>query len=411
MAGVKRGGAVATAALLFLGALVAAGAAARAADAPTALTVTKQGYFTSKITGALPPVLVKEVPPSPVCIVLPQLCNSTVDGLKTALSLNDGVPLPDIPDYLVPQPVIPGELPVGMIGGATRYTSAVQFTPPTLAPHAQVNKFALVVPDGTLAFSIESPAFREGILTALSQYPVQQPEVIQTFVDDVTSQKTPLAAFDPTGIQACMVTSAWAAGESQDPATIPTSDCVVGGTGVHDAAAKTWTFDITGIAQAWADGKPNMGISLSPLGAQNVAYGDPDPSTNFILTLNPTLTASFDVGPPVQDVPLETPPSVGGESLDAGGGSDLGGAPSVSAPSGDLTLTPTQTGNAAGPTAKAKLAAHTAGTPWWVWLIVPFVLGGAAALSTALDAVPDLATRRTGALSRLTADLDHRSGT
>src|SRR5207302_1910850 len=139
-------------------------------------------------------------------------------------------------------------------GGATRYSSALQFNLPTIAPHSVVNRFDLVVKDGSISFSVESPAFREAILAVLSQYPNQQPEVIQTFVDDVSSQKTALADFTPTGIEACMITADWKAGESQDPATKPASDCIVGGLGKHDANTSTWTFDISGIAQAWADG-------------------------------------------------------------------------------------------------------------------------------------------------------------
>jgi hypothetical protein len=406
--GLKR--ASAAAGVVLIGAALFVGAAAAVAqEAPsTPLTVTKQGYFTNKITGALPPVLVKEVPPGPACIVVPQLCGPEVDALKTALSINDGVPLPDIPDYLVPQPVPPGELPVGMIGGANRYSSFLQFDLPKATPKSVVNRFDLVLPEGTIAFSIQSPAFRQAILTVLSQYPEQQPEVISKFIDDVTMQKTALATFEPTGIEACLVTAAWPGGDSQDPTTKPATDCIVGALGKHDAAAKTWTFDLSGIAQAWLDGKPNMGISLSPAGAQNVAYGDPDPSTNFILTLKPTPTARIDLGPPPVDIPLDIIPDTStlGDTLDAGGApsTDLG---AISTGTGTVS-TPSQAGSSAG-TAKAKLASASASTPWWVWLIVPLLLGGCYALSQALDAVPDLAARRPGALSRLTAHMDSGS--
>jgi hypothetical protein len=395
--------------LLFVAALLTGGAAAVAQEAPSApLKVTKQGYFTNKITGALPPILVTEIPPGAVCLVVPQLCTSDIDALKVALSLNDGVPLPDIPDYLVPQPVPPGELPIGMIGGAWRYASAAQFDLPSIPAKSVVNRFDLVVSEGTIAFSIQSPAFRQAVLTVLSQYPEQQPEIISKFIDDVTMQKTALATFEPTGLEACMLTAPFQAGDSQDPATKPPTDCIVGGLGKHDAAAKTWTFDISGIVQSWLDGKPNLGILISPQGAQNVAYGDPDPSTNFIITLQSTFSAAFEVGPPPVEIPLDVAPDVSGDTLDSSGGSALdssGSSPAV----GDLT-TPSQTGSAAsGTKAPARLVSAATGTPWWVWLIIPFVLGGAFALSVALDAVPDLATRRPGALTRLTADMEHRS--
>ena len=393
----------------FLAALaIATAGAATGQEAPTTpLTVSKSGYFTSNINGALPPVLVKEIPPAPVCLVTPQLCSPEVDALKVALSLNDGVPLPAIPDFLVPQPVPPGELPVGMIGGQTRYTSAVQFQLPNIAAKSVVNKFDLVIKDGALAFSIQSPAFRQAILSVLSQYPEQQPEVIDTFVADVTEQNTALGDFTPTGIEACMVTKQWEAGENQDPANRPTTDCIVGGVGKHDDTAGTWTFDISGIVQSWLDGKPNAGISLSPLGAQNVAYGDPDPSTNWTITLagegEGALAARFDVGPPLVEEAFDVGSDVAGESLEAAGDvlTDTGAIDS----SGSVS-TPSQEGSAA--PRKVRLASG-ADTPWWIWLAFPFILAGCVALSQALDAVPDLATRRPGALTRLTADMEDKT--
>ncbi len=135
-----------------------------------------------------------------------------------------------------------------------------------------------------------------------------------------------------------------------------------------------------------------------------MAYGDPDPSTNFILTLQAAPRASIDVGPPPVDIALDIAPDVSGDTLEPAG-SDLIDAGSSGAVGG-LTP-PSQAGS--GTPARARLATQSASTPWWVWLVVPFVLGGAVALSLALDAVPDLATRRPGALTRLTADLEHRS--
>ncbi len=86
-------------ALLFAAALLTGGAAAVAQEAPaTTLAVTKQGYFTSKITGALPPVLVREVPPAPACVIVPQLCGGEVDALEDrARASTTGCPCPISP--------------------------------------------------------------------------------------------------------------------------------------------------------------------------------------------------------------------------------------------------------------------------------------------------------------------------
>ena len=54
--------------------------------------------------------------------------------------------------------------------------------------------------------------------------------------------------------------------------------------------AGTWVFDLTFAAQAWTEGVDgevlaNQGIMLRPLGAPNFAYGDPDFSTNWVVSL------------------------------------------------------------------------------------------------------------------------------
>jgi hypothetical protein len=384
-------------------------AAARGQDggAPAAVKVNQEAYYTSRIASGLPPVLVKQVPPAPVCLVAPaQVCGPEVDALKTALGLNAGVPVPDVPDFQLPQPVEPGTLPVGMYGGATRYVSALKFELPPIPDNALVEQFDLVLNEGNLTFSIESPAFRGAVLAGLSQYPEQHPEVLQAYLEGVASGNPALAAFEPTGIEACLIRSAWVAGPSQDAANKPQADCLFGGTGVRDTAAGTWTFDISPIVQAWVDGAPNEGIYLGPLGSQNVAYGDPDPSTNFVVSL--VTSADPASGPKAVVATGEKPPElvdlspdgVLGDSL----GSDAGIVDNVNAFSAPLGGT---TSGASGevPTVNEVAASrNTAGgaeTPWWIWLVFPIGAAGCYALAQALDASPSLATRRPGAMTRL----------
>jgi hypothetical protein len=379
-----------------------------AADAPAPLKVTKEAYYTFRILGSLPPVLVKQVPPAPVCLVAPaQVCGPEVDSLKKALGLDKGVPVPDVPDFQLPQPVAPGTVPVGLIGGQTRYVSALRFELPSIPKDALVEKFDLVLDEGSLTFSIESPAFRGAVLTALSQYPEQHPEAIQSYLQGLAAGNPALAGFEPTGVEACILRQPFTAGASQDGTKRPAADCLTGGTGKHDATAKTWTFDISPIVQAWVDGEPNEGIYLGPLGAQNVAYGDPDPSTNFQVSLNTTSGNGPRAVTSFGDKPADFSDS-GSSVLGGSLGSDLSVAGPVdnsnpfSAPLGSVSPSIGGTSGTATPAAATRRAAQSqASSAWWLWLLIPIGVAGCYALGQALDATPQVAARRPGAMTRL----------
>jgi hypothetical protein len=377
--------------------------------AATPLKVTKEAFYTFRISGGLPPVLTKQFPPSPVCLVAPaQVCGPEVDALKAALGLSGAVPVPDIPDYQIPQPVAPGTLPVGMIGGGTRYVSALQFDLPAVPKDALIEKFDLVLNADDVTFSIESPAFRGAVLAALSQYPEQRPEVLQAYFEGLVGGNPALTNFEPTGIEACLIRTTFVAGPSQDSANRPQADCLVGATGTRDAAAGTWTFDIAPIVQAWVDGAPNEGIYLGPLGAQNVAYGDPDPSTNFQVSL--TTGTDPATAPRAIVATGEKPPEFGDVATgDSGGvlGDSLAGpvdnVSTFGAPLGSAaTVGSVNTAPGASPVPASKQRTlPDPSTPWWLWLLVPLGVAGCYALAQALDATPEAATRRAGAMTRL----------
>jgi hypothetical protein len=377
---------------------------------PTPVTANREAYFTNSITNGLPPVLVRQVPPGVSCLVIPQLCGPEVDALKTALGLNEGLPLPDVPDFQAPQPVEPGTLPVGMIGGATRYTSLLRFDIPQLPADEQFDTFEIVLTEAELTFSIESPAFRGAILTALQQYPEQNPDAIQAYFESLVAQEMALASFAPTGIEVCIVRGPWVAGPSQDPTTRPAVDCVLGAIGERDEEAGTWSFDIAAIANEWASGAaPNEGIYLGPLGAQNVAYGDPDPSTNFQISL---ATAPGDDGPKaivatgdkpeeITDLPIDSGTGDGGAAGPLGNVSAFGAA--LDNPGSLTSGVDTGDGGASAEpvTSTRRQATGEARTPWWLWLLVPLGAAGSYALAQSLDASPAVATRRPGAMTRL----------
>jgi hypothetical protein len=378
-----------------------------AQEAPAPLKVNREGFWTARFAGSLPPVLVKQVPPAPVCLVAPaQVCGPEVDSLKQTLGLNHGVPIPDVPDYQLPQPVAPGTLPVGMIGGQARYFSALRFDLPSIPQNALVEKFDLVLDEGDLTFSIQSPAFRGAVLAGLSQYPEQHPEALSAYLAGVAGGNPALADFTPTGIEACIIRSPWAAGASQDAAKRPQADCLLGGTGERDTAAGTWTFDISPIVQAWVDGEPNEGIYLGPLGAQNVAYGDPDPTTNFQISLNTTSGNGLRAVAQYGEKPPEFTDS-GSSVLGTGLGEDLSVAGPIdnvnpfvtSAPSAGIPSVTNPVGAPA--VATRETPKSSASSAWWLWLLVPLGVFGCYALAQALDATPEVAARRPGAMTRL----------
>ena len=94
---------------------------------------------------------------------------------------------------------------------------------------------------------------------------------------------------------------------------------------MFDAAARTWTFDLTFAVQAWTEGTdgdvlPNQGIMLRPVGAPNLAYGDPDFSTNWQVSLADSTATDLALRPRVR---YETVSDETGAVIDPGGFVDL----------------------------------------------------------------------------------------
>jgi hypothetical protein len=409
-------------ALAGLAAVVGLGAAdAGTVEGPA--TVTREAYFTNPLTQATPPVLRNGFPPATACLVagllgVPQVCGTEVQQLGSLLGLSDGLPILITPDGDLAQPVVlPGTTPVGMIAGQQRYASLVALGLPTVPAGEQIGTFDLVLHQDGLNFAIESPATRDLVLQIVGQLEVQDPQKVADAVTRALSGEVPIVTDTVTGIEACPITEAWQAGPAQgaslDGIRIPAVDCQIGTTGVYDAAAKTWTFDLSFAAQAWTvgtDGKKldNQGVLLRPVGAPNLAYGDPDLSTNWLVSLA-TSTAAEGLRPAVR---YTTAPAA-----DAGGtgGVDLGGTTgSVDLPTfdsgppldlGAIGSTPPQASTLGAIRAGYAARHHTGGkghTPGWVWLALPLGLLGAVVFGQSLVAAPASHRRRPGALTRLT---------
>lgn len=414
----------------FLVGFASGGGSVRAQEQQETAVVTRQAYFTRPATEPAPPVLFSGFPPGTVCLVAglvgaPQLCGETVQDVADTLGLSDGLPLPVSPDSTVLQPVLPGTTPVGMLGGQERYASLLQFQLPVLAEDEELTSLELILHQDGLSFALESPAFRALVLAVILQAEDPNPDVITDTLARTVSGEIPAVTQSATGIEACPVVEGWNGGDAQDAAVdgtrLPDADCIRGTTGIFDPAEATWTFDLTFAAQAWSSGTgtgdqlTNEGIIFRPLGAPNVAYGDPDLSTNFLISL-----ADGEAGDPALQPQIRYTTRSASTPVVAGtpGGSPTpapvsGGAPSFTGPSPGTAGTPAvpATPGAPGPVglrarwADRAVSAGAGDTPGWLLLLLPIGLGGAYLFGGSLVAQPDLARHRPGALSRL---MEHR---
>jgi hypothetical protein len=409
----------ASVALVALAGILQLGSAgAESVEGPA--TVTREAYFTTPITQITPPLLRAGFPPATACLVaglvgVEQLCGPEVQQLGGLLGLSDGIPILVTPDGDLAQPVLPGTTPVGMIAGQQRYSSLLQIALPTLPAGERLARLELVLKADGLNFAIESPAVRDLVLQVVSQLAEQDPTKIVDAVERALSGEVPVVTDTITGIEACPAVEPWASGAAQgaglDGTRLPDVNCLLGTTGAYDPAARTFTFDLTFAAQAWLEGKDgqpfaNEGIVLRPLGAPNLAYGDPDLSTNWLVSLGTGSNANG--ATPVlrySTVPADpAPPASGG----TGGGTAAlppltgGGAPVDFGP-----LAPTGPASVGGALSArfAEREPHDGGggTPGWVWLALPLGILGAVLLGQALGAEPSATRRRPGALSHLVA--------
>jgi len=414
------------AALVVATAVGMAGLQASAATVEEPASVARQAYYTYPVTDVTPPVLTAGFPPGTVCLVAglagaAQLCGEEVQQVGGTLGLSDGLPIPVSPDGEIAQPVVPGTTPVGMLGGQPRYASALQLSLPTLPEGDGFQSFELVLRQDGLAFAAESPAVRDMVLAAMSQVSSRDPA---RFLQDVGAALTSgdLATDTVTGIEACPVVEPWTGGDAQgaaaDGTRVPDADCILGTTGVYDPEAGTWTFDLTFAVQAWTEGAPggegplaNEGILFRPIGAPNMAYGDPDLSTNWVVsfgdgeaaeatrplvryTTAPVLTDSSDLDLDLGPVSVPTP-SFETPAFDSG------------TPAFAPAATPSPGAALAG-TLRARYAERASNPgegslPPWMWLALPLALAGAALFGDALAAPATATRRRPGALSRLAA--------
>lgn len=396
-----------------------------AADQQQVAQVERSAYFTRPASSATPPVLTDGFPPSTACLVaglagLPQLCGEQIADIGDQLGLGGGIPVPETIDSSLVQPVAPATLPVGMAAGQERYSSMLRFELPEIPAGQEFAKVELLLrPDG-VNYAAESPAFRELVLAAISQISDQDPTQFADVFSDVASGETAAFAETITGIEACPAIETWDGGTAQNAGVegerVPDVDCLVGTTGVFDTSNSTWVFDITFAVEAWTTGGlggepiPNEGILFRPLGAENLAYGDPDLSTNWLVSLanedaaddlKPRLRYSIapaapEIQPITPDVAAPAPAApISSGSSSSGGGTQI--IENTAAPQTQTVLP----GGIRARYAEPASVSTSASSPWWLLLLLPLLVGGAWSLGESIFATPTGGATRAGALDRL----------
>ncbi|MFA9429086.1 hypothetical protein [Egicoccus sp. AB-alg2] len=444
------------------GAPAAAQDAAPPADDGAPLEIEASTLYVSPTTDAIPPTLRRQFPPEAVCVVRPELCPEASEDVRQTVvgalrEVNEREPAVPV------QPVPADTAAVSFLGGQPRYQTAIRFALPPVPDGQEIVAFTVTVPQSQPSYELGSPAFRRAVLAAFETIGPQDPAVLAEGLA-AALQEDPVE-LDPEliGIEACPLLSEFTPGGAPQASSdddlprraegdeeVVDVDCIYGTNAVR-TDGDVWSFDLTFTAAAWADGElANHGLLLRPIGAPNLAFGDPDTSTTAQVALDLTeVRASMQTAepaPPVEGMPpLEDGPADpvvaaegdfgddgfddgfddGGFDDDAGGGGDggfddvafddAGGEALADGESLDEAAladgAPGDAAEVAAPPGGANptLAADEGGVgnPWWLWLLVPVFLGGAYLTSQALVPGGVSLPGSGGALSRL---IERRGG-
>jgi hypothetical protein len=440
-------------AMALAGAMAAvAPAAAQSPEGSAAspIEITEHALYASPVSDAVPPTITSSVPPEAVCVVRPDLCpeesepvrNQVVDGFA---AVGDNFPVAPV------HPVPADSAAVSFFGGHTRYQTAIKFDVPQVPAGDEIIAFTVEFDQGQPSYDLNSPAFRRVILGAFSSIGPQDPAfAIEGLVDAL--QMSPLEVDgDIIGIEACPLLAAFEPGGAPQAAhedklpqreigedeTEVDVDCILGSSGVRGDDG-VWTFDLTFAAAAWAAGEiENHGVLLRPSGAPNLAFGDPDSSTNAQVVLDLTdVRASMESAEAMEEMSFDELGFEDGAEFDEAGfdgdgfgdgGFDDGASFGADAPmdagfsdttdldaefadGDDLSAAPMDDQQAqVAPVDTVAAGGGGIENPWWLWLLVPAFFGGAYLTSQALmvPAAGAAGGGQSGALSRLIAQ---RSG-
>lgn len=422
------------------------------APAGEPLIIDESTLYVSPATDALPPTLVTQFPPEAVCVLRPEVCAEQLDPVRGGLRSAVGSVLEESTDLPV-QPVPEGTAAVSYFGGSPRYQTAIRFATPDIPADEEPSSVVLTVPQGQPSYHLSSPLYRGAFLATFAAIGDQDPAVFVEEFSRELGESAPLETTPLLGVEACPLLSGFEPGgapeaspddelptREEDDEEVPDVDCILGSSGVLDEATGTWSFDLTFAAAAWHAGElENHGVLLRPTGGPNLAFGDPDTSTNaqVILELEEAAMSvttaepfePLDPPPPLDGTaaPSDTEPPPPAPESDFGDGDDLGfddtgddlaSPPAAGGPSGadapplsEVDDVATADEPAVADAAEQTLAVDTVTaptgpdvtTPWWVWTAVPALLAGAWLTATSLTGPAAATATSGGAFSRLLA--------
>jgi hypothetical protein len=308
----------------LMGATLLGGPAIAEEDDTVEIKVDPEAQITYPETGAIPATLYATgFPPQVVCVVRPDLCPEELEPVTDPLSdIVSGVG--ENEETFPAVFTEPGTLLVSILSGAPNYAAAFRFDLPEIPSDERFEDFTLHIPQGSMSFDMESPAFRRVVTGVILMAGSQDPSVFAENLQKALQDEDVFSSPD-LGIEACPLTVD-VPEDAAPPRAAPVTEvyaedadgkmdvgvnCLFGANGVFDAEAGTWSFDLTGAARAWADGTiPNKGMYFRLIGVPNLAFGDPDTSTSSQIQLRTdSMTATVaSAQPPAPPAGLPMPP-------------------------------------------------------------------------------------------------------
>lgn len=389
-------------------------------DEAEPLEIDKQAYYTHTLGEAAPPILTNEFPPQVVCLLVPDLCTEQLEPITQPGNdlVQENQPEDTIPALAPTGLAFPGDLPTSVLAGALRHEAALKFSLPEVPDNHEIDEFKVFLTETQPTFHTDSPAFRQTVL-ALLAFSQGDSSELQNIPDEDL-----LATDEFTGVEACAITEPFEEGTSQGGEASPSSNddlnCIFGANGQRvvgsDGGDTYWVFDLTLTANAWLEGDiANEGILIRPIGAPNLAYGDPDLSTSQQVTFEgepeegdaeaqavapaAVLTTSEKSDPVVLGGTTQPPSSQPAAPAPAprtpSGGTEVFGSPEPMPADRGGSLPSSGTQQA------APAAASDPVTSPVVWLLLPIFLGAMYLTSEALAAEAAPTVERSGAMTRL----------
>lgn len=290
----RRGAGPALMVVALMGAAALGGPAIAEEDDAVEIEVAIEAQISYPETSVIPSTLVGTgFPPQVICVVRPALCPEELEPVRDPIAGALG----DVNDNEEALPAVftePGTLLVSVLGGNPNYAAAVQFGLPEVPSGERFEDFTLQIPLGSMTFDMDSPAFRRIVFGVIATAGSSNPAVFAENLQRALTEEE-LTSSPELGIEACPLTVDIPE-DAAPPRAAPVSEvsepgpdgdpevgvnCLFGTNGVFDEEAREWSFNLTSAARAWADGTiPNKGVYFRPIGVENLAFGDPDTSTN-----------------------------------------------------------------------------------------------------------------------------------